>query len=51
MRDSGWIFRGVASPKHYLLPSICREAVYGHYKLAQETRLFDEFKNRAIALI
>lgn len=51
MRDSGWIFRGVAAPKHYLLPSIGREAVYGHYKLAQEQRLFEEFKNRAIALI
>lgn len=51
MRDSGWIFRGVSSPKHYLVPSIGREFVYGHYKLAQETRLFDEFKNRAIALV
>lgn len=51
MRDSGWIFRGVSSPQHYLLPSIGREAVYGHYKLAQEQRLFDEFKNRAISLI
>jgi hypothetical protein len=51
MRDSGWIFRGVSSPKHYLLPSIGREMVYGHYKLSQEQRLFDEFRNRAIALI
>ena len=51
MRDSGWIFRGVSSPKHYLLPSIGREMVYGRYKLAQERRLFEEFKNRAIALI
>lgn len=51
MRDSGWIFRGVASPKHYLLPSIGRNVVYGHYKLAQERRLFDEFKNRAISLV
>lgn len=51
MRDSGWIFRGVTSPQHYLLPSIGRERVYGHYKLAQERRLFEEFKNRAIALI
>jgi hypothetical protein len=51
MRDSGWIFRGVSSHKHYLLPSIGRKVVYGHYKLAQETRLFDEFKNRAISLI
>lgn len=51
MRDSGWIFRGVSSPKHYLLPSIGREMIYGRYKLAQEKRLFEEFKNRAIALI
>lgn len=51
MRDSGWIFRGVSSPKHYLVPSIGREVVYGHYKLAQEKHLFDEFKNRAIGLI
>lgn len=51
MHDSGWIFRGVAAPKHYLPPSIGREVVYGHYKLAQEQRLFEEFKNRAIALI
>ncbi|MDP3522297.1 MAG: FRG domain-containing protein [Hydrogenophaga sp.] len=51
MRDSGWIFRGVSSPKHYLVPSIGREVVYGSYKLAQEQRLFEEFKNRAIALV
>ncbi len=51
MRDTGWIFRGVTSPKHYLIPSIGREAVYGPYKLAQEQRLFEEFKNRAVALI
>lgn len=51
MRDSGWIFRGVSSPEHYLLPSIGREKVYGPYELAQEMRLFDEFKNRAVGLI
>jgi hypothetical protein len=51
MRDSGWIFRGVSSPDHYLLPSIGRESVYGHYKLAQEQRLFEEFKIRAISLM
>lgn len=51
LRDSGWIFRGVSSPAHYLVPSIGREAVYGVYKLAQEQRLFAEFKNRAISLI
>ncbi len=51
MRDSGWIFRGVSSPRHYLIPSIGREHVYGPYKLAQERRLFEEFKNRAVALI
>lgn len=51
MRDSGWIFRGVSSPKHYLIPSIGRESVYGRYKRAQEESLFREFKNRAIGLI
>lgn len=51
MRDTGWIFRGVTSPKHYPLPSIGREKVFGHYKLAQEERLFQEFKNRAISLM
>lgn len=51
MRDSGWIFRGVSSPAHYLIPSIGREKIYGPYKKAQEERLFSEFKNRAIALI
>lgn len=51
MRDSGWIFRGVSSPDHYLLPSIGREVVYGPYKLAQEKRLFEEFKNRAVSLV
>ena len=51
MRDSGWIFRGVSSPKHYLLPSIGREVVYGPYKRAQEESLFREFRNRAIGLI
>jgi hypothetical protein len=50
-RDTGWIFRGVTSPSHYLVPSIGREKVFGPYKKAQEVRLFDEFKNRAIALM
>jgi hypothetical protein len=51
MRDTSWIFRGVSSPKHYLIPSIGREKVYGPYKLVQEERLFNEFKNRAISLV
>ena len=51
MRDTSWIFRGVSSPEHYPIPSIGRESVFGHYKLAQEERLFQEFKNRAIALV
>jgi len=51
MRDTAWIFRGVASPKYYPIPSIGREQLYGHYKKAQEERLFREFKNRAIALM
>ena len=50
-RDTGWIFRGVTSPSHYLVPSIGREKVFGPYKKSQEERLFDEFKNRAIALM
>jgi hypothetical protein len=50
-RDTGWIFRGVTSPSHYLVPSIGREGVFGRYKKAQEERLFEEFKNRAIALM
>lgn len=51
MRDTSWIFRGVSSPEYYPIPSIGRESIYGHYKLAQEERLFQEFKNRAIALV
>jgi len=51
MRDTGWIFRGVSSKKYYPMPSIGRECVYGHYKRAQEERLFNEFKIRAIALM
>lgn len=51
MRDTGWIFRGVTSPTHYPIPSIGREAQYGHYKRAQEERLFEEFKLRAIAIM
>jgi hypothetical protein len=51
MRDTGWIFRGVTSPTYYPLPSIGREKVFGHYKLVQEERLFQEFKNRAISLM
>lgn len=51
MRDTAWIFRGVTSPTHYLVPSIGRESVYGHYKRAQEERLFREFKDRAIYLL
>jgi len=51
MRDTAWIFRGVASPDHYLIPSIGREKVFGPYKLVQEERLFNEFKNRAITSV
>jgi hypothetical protein len=51
MTDTAWIFRGVDSPKHYPIPSIGRESVYGTYKKAQEVRLFQEFKHRAVALI
>jgi hypothetical protein len=51
MRDTAWIFRGVGSLEHYPLPSIGREKVFGHYERAQEQRLFDEFKNRAVALV
>jgi hypothetical protein len=51
MRDTAWIFRGVSSPSHYLIPSIGREFIFGPYKLAQEERLFQEFKNRAISHI
>lgn len=51
MRDTGWIFRGVSSPTHYPIPSIGREQIYGHYKRAQEQRLFEEFKLRVAALL
>lgn len=51
MRDTGWIFRGVSSPTHYPIPSIGREDVFGRYKQTQEERLFQEFKDRAIALM
>jgi len=51
MRDTGWIFRGVSSPGHYPIPSIGREKVFGPYKRVQEERLFQEFKDRAIALM
>jgi hypothetical protein len=51
MRDTGWIFRGVTSPTYYPLPSIGREKVYGPYNPVNEKRLFQEFKNRAIALL
>jgi hypothetical protein len=50
MRDTGWIFRGVASPKYYPIPSIGREA-YGPYNRIFEERLFNEFKNRAVGLV
>lgn len=50
-RDSGWLFRGVTSLSHYPIPSIGREKIHGHYKQAQEIRLFQEFKNRAVALV
>lgn len=51
MRDTAWIFRGVASLSHYPIPSIGREQVFGPYKLAQEEHLLDEFKKRAVALM
>jgi len=51
MSDTAWIFRGVSSPDHYPIPSIGREMLYGRYKLAQEKRLFEEFKHRAVSLV
>jgi hypothetical protein len=51
MTDTAWIFRGVSAPNHYPQPSIGREAQYGHYKLAQEQRLFRAFKDRALSLV
>ena len=48
--DSGWIFRGVTSVSHYLIPSIGRDQ-YGQYKRAQEEALFHEFKSKAISII
>jgi hypothetical protein len=51
MSDTAWIFRGVTSPDHYPIPSIGRKAVYGMYYRAQEERLFQEFKYRAVALM
>lgn len=51
MRDTAWIFRGVSSPRHYPIPSIGRESVFGPYKLAHERHLFQEFKKRAISLV
>jgi hypothetical protein len=51
MSDTGWILRGVSSPDHYPVPSIGREKIYGPYKLAQEERLIQEFKHRAVSLI
>ena len=51
MIGSEWIFRGVSTPKHYPIPSIGRESIYGPYKRAQEERLFQEFKYRAVALL
>jgi hypothetical protein len=51
MTDTAWIFRGVSSPQHYPVPSIGRESIYGRYKQAQEERLLQEFKHRAVALL
>lgn len=51
MSDTAWIFRGVSSPDHFPIPSIGRKAIYGMYYRAQEERLFQEFKYRAVALM
>lgn len=50
LSDSQWIFRGVSSKQHYLIPSIGRESIYGAYKLAHEKRLFNAFRLRAVSL-
>lgn len=50
LSDTSWIFRGVSSPSHYLIPSIGRESQFGPYKRAQEERLFGVFKDRVIAI-
>ncbi len=51
MSDTSWIFGGVNSPTHLPIPSIGRESQYGAYKKAQEIRLFQAFKDRAVALV
>lgn len=51
MTDTAWIFRGVSSPYHYPIPSIGREAIFGKYNETQERRLFQAFKDRAVALL
>lgn len=51
MTDTAWIFRGVSNPEHYPIPSVGREIQYGPYKRAQEERLLQEFKHRAVTLI
>lgn len=50
MRDTGWIFRGVSSPKYYPQPSIGRDA-FGPYDKEHELRIFREFKKRAVAVL
>jgi hypothetical protein len=51
MSDTSWIFRGVSSPNYYPIPSIGRQAVYGPYNAREESRLFQEFKNRAVSVL
>ena len=51
MTDTPWIFRGVHSEAHLPIPSIGRESIFGHYKKAQEIRLFEDFRRRAVCLL
>src|SRR4051812_29705315 len=49
--DGNWLFRGVASVRHTLTPSVGRERGSYGYSLALEKSLFQQFKREALPFL
>jgi hypothetical protein len=49
--DGNWLFRGVTSVRHTLVPSVGRERDGVAYSAAMETRLFEQFKREALPFL
>lgn len=49
--NGNWLFRGVASVRHTLVPSVGRQREGYGYSAALETALFNQFKREALPFL